>query len=62
VRRLERTRVAKLLKAYLDGDIRLSEWELGFLESIEGYDDDRELTNKQEPIFARIWEKYGGEI
>ncbi len=62
MRSLEHKRVAKMLKAHYDGDLRLSDFELGFLESIESYDDDRMLSKKQELVFENIWNRYGDSV
>lgn len=41
----------------LDYEERLSEWELGFINDLAEYGDDRELSEKQNTILNRISQK-----
>ena len=62
MRRLCEDRIQRLLAAYDEGQIRLTDWELQFLSGLidrYGGDEDREgrpveLSDKQEDVLSRL--------
>lgn len=49
--------LAEIQEAVEEGKLELSDWESGFIESIQEYIDYRELSPKQRQALDRIHEK-----
>jgi len=47
----------KIIIKALDADDRLSEWESEFISHLADQSDDYELSEKQNHVLNRIWEK-----
>lgn len=50
----------QIIKDALDEEHRLSEWESEFINDMAEFDDDRELTAKQNSVLNRIGTKLNG--
>lgn len=45
--------------SHLEGDIRLTDWEKGFVESIsDQWTRKRRLSDKQKDTVGKIWDRY----
>ena len=58
MRMLERIRTNNLLKLYYDEGIKMSDWEVEFLESLSNKEDSYELSAKQLDKLNQIYKKY----
>jgi hypothetical protein len=52
-----RTMIEEIERAIAEEDFNLTEWEDGFLESIKRQIANRPLSDKQEDVLTKIWER-----